>query len=176
MAPKQKQPSPSPEVPVVPLGATRPRHVAGLDHASGKFHLVCDNGFWHHLHLTDADGDADDRRQQLFECGRLAFSLLPHHTLIVAEDPIVTRNGRTTKILSLAAGAIWASHLTYPVMWVWCDSNSWKKDVCGKGNISKDEIPAWVEENLGMKFPEEEPDYADAACLMRWGQIKLGLV
>jgi hypothetical protein len=109
---------------------------------------------------------------------------------VFCEEPLALKNGKTTRVLGLAAGAIWAAFvesggLRIGRYWYWVDVAHWKKEVCGKGNLGKPEIrdfcrenPAW--EHLSKERPfEMSPPYDalfegdhnlyDAWCLMTYG-------
>jgi Holliday junction resolvasome RuvABC endonuclease subunit len=108
--------------------------------------------------------NADERRHALFTSARQAFALLPAGTLLVCEEPITGKSGKTTRLLGLAAGAIWAAHLDFQIFWAWGDIAAWKKLIVGNGNADKAAIADWCRAQ-GVDYPESEPDYFDAHCL-----------
>lgn len=148
------------------------RHVAGLDTASDRFHLFLNDG---RTIVGKAKGDPDDRRHQLHTRAQQAFQTLPTGTLLVCEEPLALQNGKTTRLLGLAAGAIWAAHLSCAIFWAWADVSAWKKSVVGNGNASKDMIEAWVRENMGLEFDPSDSDLYDAAAICRYGEQAVGL-
>lgn len=152
-----------------------PTVVAGLDTASDRFHLFCNTGFQAHLRLPKSM-DINTKRHQLHDRARTVFSILPAGTLLVCEEPLALKNGKTTRVLCLAAGAIWAAHLGCSFYWAWADVAGWKKEVIGNGNADKPMIESWVRENMKLEFDAGEPDYYDAAGLCRYGELRLGLV
>lgn len=146
--------------------------VAGLDTASDRWHLYCNAGYDRVSHAT---GDPDERRHKLHNDAYVAFSFLPAGTLLVCEEPLALQNGKTTRLLGLAAGAIWAAHLKFEIFWAWADVSAWKKTVIGNGNADKDTIQAWVSKNMGLEFPDYDSDLYDAAALCRYGEMAVGL-
>lgn len=118
--------------------------VMGIDTASNRFH-------WHSsFQIEDyegdygwtecRDGDPDTRRMQLVDYGKNLFASLPDGVNIFCEEPLALQNGKTTRLLGLAAGAIWASYvLSYSsAVWHWVDQSSWKKRVLGRGQAPRD--------------------------------------
>lgn len=150
------------------------RTVAGLDTASDRYHLYCNNGFQHYIHIPKSSKiGIDGKRLALYHGAIEAFALLPEETLLVCEESLALQNGKTTRVLGNAVGAIWAAHVNYNIFWAWVNVSTWKKDVIGKGNADKDQVKAWVMENMGLEFPESEPDFYDAACICRYGELEL---
>lgn len=155
------------------------RSVAGLDTASNRFHLYLNDGrtFKHNCSKNGSkEKDPDDRRQELYENAKYTFSILPRGTVICCEEPIALKNGKTTRLLSLAAGAIWAAHLQFDVFWTWVDIAQWKRSVVGHGGADKDAIAMWVLMNMGKGWVEkDDADFYDAAAICRYGELKLGV-
>lgn len=165
--------------------------VVGLDTASNRFHLVANRLIskgrgekrYHTIQSGPLDpkkdkqwGNADARRQRLYEDAEAAFGWFPDGAHIFCEEPLALTNGKTTRLLGLACGAIWAAaHAIDPVegrprfdlWWHWVDVSSWKKDIVGNGNASKDMIALHVQMQ-GRSY--EEPDYYDADCLCVYGE------
>lgn len=106
--------------------------------------------------VLDAEGSPDERRITLFRGARDFFGTLPPGSWIFAEEPLALQNGKTTRLLGLAAGAIWAAHLDYDLYWSWCDVAHWKRAIVGKGNASKDEVRDWCEVNPAFKHENRE--------------------
>jgi Holliday junction resolvasome RuvABC endonuclease subunit len=175
--------------------------VIGLDTASSRLHWVASQPLW----SADADAlaepaaygwcqcpkdDADGRRRELYEHARQFFRSLPERgACVFCEEPLaLAKNGKTTRLLGLAAGAIWAAHLDYNVTWFWVDVASWKKSVVGRGNASKDDVAAFClndpgfrqefmagvgEPGVGPAVFVEQPDLYDAWCLKTYGVQQL---
>lgn len=173
---RSKAKTQSQQLPQLEVGPDRVTNVAGLDTASNRWHMWCDNGMAM-KHLCPDRMSADDRRHELFTSALGAFALLPAGTLLVVEEPLALKNGKTTRLLCLAAGAIWVAHLEFSIFWVWADVAQWKKAVIGNGNANKLMIAEWVAENMGLAWADaEDEDFYDAAALCYYGKMALGLV
>lgn len=164
--------------------------VVGLDSAANRWHMVANRlisrGRGHQRFHTMQSGplegkdwkDADARRQRLLEDAVSAFEWLPEGTHIFCEEPIAGKNGKTTRLLGLAAGVLWAA-ANIPVLWPsgetkprdlwwhWVDIAHWKKIVVGNGNADKDMIALHVQMQ-GRSY--EEQDHYDADCLCQFGE------
>lgn len=145
--------------------------VVGLDTAANRLHAY-----------TDREGDplwsvelngvkwksADDRRTRLFSEAYLFFDTLPAGTAVFCEEPLAPPiNGATTRLLGMAAGAIWAAHLSFDLWWFWVDSPTWKKQTVGKGNATKEQVNQWAQQQ-GKQFDAQ--DYYDAYALYVYGR------
>lgn len=71
-------------------------------------------------------GEPDERRIALTRRAESLFESLPDGSTVFCEEPLALQNGKTTRLLGLAAGAIWAAHLRCDLTWVWVDAASWK--------------------------------------------------
>jgi hypothetical protein len=162
--------------------------IIGLDTSTKGFHWVATKPLYDGSGDGDAQTygfcgmagmDADERRQILFTTARQFFRSLPEGgAFVFCEEPLALQNGKTTRLLGLAAGAIWAAHLDFDVTWFWVDVASWKKDVVGKGNASKEQIRAFCLANPAFQHEpvhvyEEQPDLYDAWCLKVYGVRQL---
>lgn len=100
---------------------------------------------------------------------------------IYCEEPLALQNPATTRVLSLAAGALFdearvvAEMLGHEVTWVWIDVAHWKRVVVGNGNADKDKIADHVVAIADLSkidasvFVAEE-DLYDAWCLCEYGK------
>lgn len=145
-----------------------PQFVAGLDTASDRFHLIYDDDQGEDRFFVRVTGDPDDRRRMLHENALAAFGSLPAGCHVFCEEPLALKNGKTTRVLGLAAGAIWAAHLEFDLFWHWVDVSSWKKAICGNGNLKKDLVVAVLQDRHGLSF--DEPDFYDAWALREYGR------
>jgi hypothetical protein len=97
---------------------------------------------WATCHSTHDDPrrQADLRRQQILLYAQSLAICCPEGTFVYCEEPLALQNGKTTRLLGLAAGAVWAAFHTHPVKveWRWVDQSSWKKVVLGRGARPKD--------------------------------------
>lgn len=138
--------------------------------------------------------DVEERRVQTYrESKELFLDLLIGTTTreshVFCEEPLALKNGKTTRLLGLAAGAIWAAHVEVCVTnrvdsyWHWVDVASWKKRIVGNGNASKEMIADFVVNSpLFINFldrrrkphdvwtHEKVPDLYDAWCVLQYGR------
>jgi Holliday junction resolvasome RuvABC endonuclease subunit len=150
----------------------------GLDHDSHGFYAVCLGGDATHpwfVYRSKAP-DADTRRIQICQEAWLFFASLPERSWIFAEEPLALQNGKTTRVLCLAAGALWAQTMGFNVFWTWVDSATWKREIVGTGAASKAQIADCV--RFGPRLPagegrleayEQTPDLFDAHCMAMYG-------
>lgn len=117
----------------------------------------------------------------------------PDPVQIFCEEPLALQNGKTTRLLGLAAGAIWAACglSANNFIWHWVDQSTWKKNVLGRGirprdfefekkaNAEKEWIRSVVVELPGFKADwsdaikandfDGHPDLYDAWALKTYG-------
>jgi Holliday junction resolvasome RuvABC endonuclease subunit len=157
------------------LGDFVPSLVVGLDTGSNRLHMYSSDGGHQHVFIdTRKAPDPDERRTMLFRQARAIFKTLPRGTVIACEEPLSLQNGKTTRILGLSAGAIWAAHVDCDVFWTWVNVSTWKRDTVGKGNATKGEVMDWVHTAMNLDFTDEGPqnsDYYDAAAIC-WHMMK----
>lgn len=145
--------------------------VLGLDTASDRFHMVSQDRYLV-FQVRAKDPNPDVRRHQLVFGMKAAIEEILSQTddqevHIFCEEPLSLRNGKTTRLLGLAAGAIWAAHLDWDVFWHWVDVAAWKKEVIGKGNATKEDIRQWSLANGGHEDWDE--DHHDAWAISHYG-------
>lgn len=114
---------------------------------------------------------ADVRRVALFLGARLMFEQIPPGSHIFCEEPLALKNGKTTRILNLACGAVWAAHVQCDITWWWADVSAWKREIIGIGNASKDDIRDWSMFHGGQEDWDE--DHHDAHAIMAFGEMQL---
>jgi Holliday junction resolvasome RuvABC endonuclease subunit len=101
------------------------------------------------------------------------------------EEPLALQNGQTTRLLSLAAGALYdrahhvADALNVNLTWHWIDVAYWKRVVIGNGNADKKAIADHVTIEILQRDPrireadkllyEDEPDLYDARAILQLG-------
>jgi hypothetical protein len=163
--------------------------VVGLDTASNRWHLASRGlapGFVvaHHK----AKGTLDARRQELCETFERSLVGITQLALmrdlgsvhVFAEEPLALQNGKTTRALGLAAGALWAQHLKFDVWWHWVDVQTWQA-MCGvKAADRTAERKAKVREFIWTLTNGSDPNYVDwdedhydAAGLAIYGEREL---
>lgn len=145
------------------------RLIYGVDTGSNRVHMVGLDGTQEYIWVDPKKfPDPDDRRQDLYVWSVEAFSNIPTTSIVACEEPLALQNGKTTRILGLAAGAIWAAHLQFDVFWTWVNVSTWKRETVGKANANKDQVIEWVKENMGLDFDElgkKGEDFYDAAAI-----------
>lgn len=119
--------------------------VVGLDTASNRMHWVASQKIDedHYGWVVCNSGDPDGARVQLFNYANGFFGFLPEGTHVFCEEPLSLQNGKTTRLLGLAAGAIFGAFVASGVdaHWHWVDQSTWKKEVLGRGAPPKDFDP-----------------------------------
>lgn len=166
--------------------------VVGLDTASDRWHAVCRGTNGKPLSVVDGEAfhstpdhrkkgneaykSADVRRAELANAFGAYLLWLPPGTHIFCEEPLALKNGKTTRILSLAAGSLWdrAAVVSDNLIWHWVDVAHWKRVIVGNGNANKTKIQDHVVENdkLTKKLLAlygDQPDFFDAKCLLKYG-------
>jgi Holliday junction resolvasome RuvABC endonuclease subunit len=150
--------------------------IVGLDTASNRWHAVCEDGTIGCCPELKGKAwqDPDVRRAELARTftNWLANDVLsatePESCWIFCEEPLALQNGKTTRLLSLAAGALWDVGRLAGVEWVWIDVAAWKRVIVGNGNADKAKIAAHVIATYGVGY--SEPDHYDAHALMEAGK------
>lgn len=84
------------------------------------------------------------------------------------------QNGSTTRLLGLAAGAIWAAHLEYDLFWHWMNVSTWKRELGLGGNTKKEFVRPAIEGIPAFRHEDREqfltyPDLYDAWAIRMTG-------
>lgn len=133
--------------------------VIGIDTNSFGFHWVSTFGIGNedtsrgekYGWLECKDENVDRRRIETVDYARAFFqsvewSRAEHDEIsIYCEEPISLKNGKTTRLLGLAAGAIFGAYVcsNLDAYWYWVDVAAWKKSVLGRGTRPKDFVSDW---------------------------------
>lgn len=149
--------------------------VVGMDTATNRVHCIGPRvGARKRIEqfvVKSSDSNPDVRRHALYKGVSQYFEELagvcpgPFH--IFCEEPLSLQNGKTTRLLGLTAGAIWAAHLPFDCYWYWVNVATWKREIVGNGNATKEQIQEWVR-SRGWDFAEE--DWFDAFCIRELGK------
>lgn len=131
--------------------------------------------------------DPEVSRLELLRAARQFFVGLPSGSSVFCEEPLALQNGRTTRLLNLAAGAIWSAFMVVnpDATWHWVDNVTWKREVLGRGSppnrgkhkpwieetlLTSEEFVGWLHQDLGSRADFlDQTDLYDAWCLMRYG-------
>ena len=118
---------------------------------------------WH----TDIEkGPRDAQRLHVIRTACHRHIALPRPSLIVVENPKTIRGGA---VLIMVAGVVMEGLFgRYKVPTSDVPIPTWKKDVVGNGNASKEQISDHAFRVLGAR-PRNQ-DEADAACIAAWGR------
>lgn len=165
--------------------------VVGLDTASDRWHAITRPTPGNKLIGVDTETchatpdykkkahvaykDPDVRRAELANAFGVFLMWLPVGTHVFCEEPLALKNGKTTRLLALSAGSLWAmAAVRGDLIWHWVDVSHWKRVIVGNGNANKDKIRASVLERKKMSKKliaayDAEPDYWDADCLADYG-------
>lgn len=106
--------------------------VLGLDTASDRWHATLRilSGTGSQIiglyRASIDDPNPDVRRAHLTREFRYALNSIRQPFHVFAEEPIALKNGKTTRLLGLAAGALWGEHLEINCFWHWVEINTWK--------------------------------------------------
>ncbi len=132
--------------------------------------------------------DIDMARVDLFKYSRDFFRYVPFGSSVFCEEPLaLAKNPQTTRLLCMAASAVWCGLVAIErdATWFWTNPATWKKAVLGKGAPPKGQKhKPWIEDTLlgDERFLEWlskdkrdrgqfalNPDLYDAWCLMTYG-------
>ena len=156
----------------LPLGRpTRPLYVAGIDTSSARLAISLPK---HKTFVFDAEGSPDERRMELLRAARSFFKKIPDGAHVFCEEPLALQNGNTTRLLGLAAGAIWAAHLDYNFYWHWMNVSTWKQELGLGRNTKKEFVRPAIEAIPAFKYEDREkfltyPDLYDAWAIRMTG-------
>jgi hypothetical protein len=152
-------------------------NVVGIDTSSYGFHYVGPGD--KHGGFRSRGGDVERRRLESLNTARRFATELPPGCHVFVEEPLALKNGKTTRLLGLAAGAVWSGLMVdQPDLWFyWVDVAEWKKQVVGRGNAKKEEIrefvlsnPAWRASGWNQELWDIQPDLYDAWCIRAYGR------
>jgi Holliday junction resolvasome RuvABC endonuclease subunit len=146
--------------------------IAGIDIDSRKFGAVCiEEGFYtgDYFHLSTCK-NVDDRIAELYdEIERLLIRWLPDKVYI--EEPIYIQNFKTTKAISETVGNCKSLCRIHKIAYETVPNKTWKKEIIGKGNCSKEDTKKFIEKKDPM-FVGRKEDVYDAYGICLWGVKK----
>jgi hypothetical protein len=123
--------------------------VLGIDTKSTGMHWVSTFGIGRTSDAGEKYGwvdcmqkNVDERRIQITQYAHQLFVAIeddrpasPDPIHVFCEEPLALQNGKTTRLLGLAAGAIYGAFVLSELdaTWHWVDQSTWKKSVLGRG-------------------------------------------
>lgn len=113
-------------------------------------------------------------------CGDTMFNLGLENGPVVfyMEEPVVGRNIKSTVVQAQAGGAVMYSlydNFAEPIFQV--NNKTWKKDIVGNGNASKDMVGLWLLQNHKPLYDLTggDQDLIDATCIALYAREKVEL-
>ena len=95
-------------------------------------------------------------------------NILKTNKNVAIEKPVYVRNIRGMMTLVSVIAIVKVALFRNKVNFTLVDNKTWKKEVLGNGNSSKEQIMSFAERKWQRVF--EEQDYADAACIAEYGR------
>lgn len=157
--------------------------VIGIDTKSRAFHwYTVGERVTGHDSFTSSQDDHDVARAEVYAAAKEMFTeIRPAH--IFCEAPLALQNGKTTRLLCMAAAAVFCGFIASDVdaVWYWVDPASWKRQVLGGAPPRGEKHKPWIRRRCLEVWPDEmqgwllerfdrEPDYFDAWCLYQYGR------
>ena len=152
----------------------------GVDTKSRAFHYVV--GDYAYGSRVSSQEDHDLARADLFREAKTLFERkTPRH--VFCEAPLALQNGKTTRLLCMAAAAVWCGFVASETdgFWYWVDPATWKREVLGGAPPRGMKHKPWIRQRSLELWPhvlagntledfDREPDFFDARCLLVYGQ------
>lgn len=93
--------------------------------------------------------------------------------VVYMEAPLVGRSVASTLVQAQVGGAVIAAARNSGTKLKLVNVGTWKKQVCGKGNLQKPEVAEWLEKNWPEAYDQAggDQDLIDAACINRYGVL-----
>jgi hypothetical protein len=106
--------------------------IVGVDSATNRVHavLLSNTGVLIGTWKSESKDESPDARR-IHLCREFVRMLgiwtREPGTHVFFEEPLALQNGKTTRLLGLAGGALWACQLGLDLFWHWVDVAAWKK-------------------------------------------------
>ena len=110
--------------------------------------------------------DFDTRFSQIFANFSEDLSKIDIISGAAVEAAIYIQNPRTTLAIAYVVGGVRVVLQQRSIPHILVNNRAWKKEILGKGNVTKPDIKAFATEKWGDIFKEQ--DFADAACIALW--------
>ena len=156
------------------------QYIAGLDCSSKSIHIVLlslGGKYVTQDSFVNISGDMDARMYDLMNQFKLRFeqkdNFYKHIKVAVVENPIYVQNVKATVGISQVIGAA-KEFLNFYTSVFGIDNKSWKKDVVGNGNASKELIKEFALTKWKEMDQTWGQDFFDAACIAFWGVRRFG--
>lgn len=151
--------------------------IIGLDTAGDRWHATVQGVGNRKAHFPTSKGPSkgwspDKRREELcrtfdeFLSTMVVLAGDEEIHLFCEESQAFGKNGKTTRILNMAAGAIWCIGLRHPIFWHWVGSSQWKKMIGTSGKKKAVAYPlekTWCIEH-GAEDGWDQDHYVSFAC------------
>ena len=146
--------------------------VWGLDSRSRAWHVCTPRGYG--SHVVGASVPTDEARIELAGAwSRFLSAQSPKRLHVVCEEPLSLKNGKTNRVLAMAAAAVhmatFHKRTGGSVQWEWVDVESWKRHVIGRGGVDKAGVRDWVRTHCGLEFQDQ--DHYDACAIRVYGMV-----
>lgn len=147
-------------------------NIAGVDLGGRKIAIsFFDDGKM--ISALEYETKKSTRARELWDLADWSRNLLRLADLVVVEEPLVGRGVRSSLQLAQTAGAVLstigdtATHTRSQFVEV----ATWKKDLLGKGNATKDQVRIWLEEHYPAYavLCGDSQDKVDATCIGLYG-------
>lgn len=157
--------------------------VIGIDTKSRGFHWVGTAGVGvSYGSSVSKQEDQDLARAEVFRDARAFFDHFEPGGHVFCEAPLALQNGATTRLLCMAASAVYCGFVAAEAdgFWYWVDPSAWKKSVLGGAPPRGMKHKPWIRQRCYELWPADmessretfdaEPDFYDAWCLFQHGR------
>ena len=110
--------------------------------------------------------DFDTRFSEIFANFSEDLSKIGIVSGAAVEAAIYIQNPLTTLAIAYVVGGVRVVLQQRSIPHILVNNRAWKKEILGKGNVTKPDIKAFATEKWGDIFKEQ--DFADAACIALW--------
>lgn len=148
--------------------------VVGVDLGGRKAAVAVLSGQELQTHTIEVD-PAFPRHQQLAQVGAFVADLCgdSYQPVVYVEEALIGRGVRSSLMIAQCQGAVYGALALAAVTSVYAvPVDAWKKGVCGKGGISKEQVSEWLDKvhPCYSAHCDGDQDRIDAACIAIYGQ------
>jgi hypothetical protein len=143
----------------------------GIDYGVRSAHIaiITDKDLTVHTISTDK---LDSRQDELIYIRSKIEQFLSDIDIVVIESPVLAgpRNLQVLISMSQVCGVLLTSCTPHTAVTV--AVASWKKEIVGKGNASKEEVANWLEKYYPDFYNKcQRQDHIDATCIALYGKL-----